>query len=485
MNKTKTRSGVKSVLRRGAGSGLASYDSPLGGLIDYPTPFTETVSYDTGAKFNRCHHVVEKSLDLYLGGAGREARQHSIWASWPPQEGVDRAVKIGLAPRMWHVDQVRSEETDKDLTNHQVDLRISDAVQALYAHPIRGVDADLPLALCELHDTGRSFRALANLIRFVRLLATTGIGDSRVNLLEASVFTVAELYLTYTFGIAPTIKDVRAFLKTLPDILRLTVFRKVYGKGSVIRAGFTVLPDKVRATLAGGEIVRTAVITDRRGLSRTPGLLVADPVIPGPHRILTTRARGVVFAQVVQDFTYEQSMGRAILDGSDPLAIAWNLVSLSFVVDWFFNVDRLLRQAGATARAAEIGWIKPTDMWLSLARQEVVYDRIVSSSEDKCVSTGLSMDNAHFDYKATWRYAYKLQLLSSVYDRGPFTPFRVPFARMGTLVTPFRMGASLALMISACKPIWQMGISKQTSGDINASKLARQLRRYVSRRRRK
>lgn len=260
---------------------------------------------------------------------------------------------------------------------------ISSAAVSLASQPIKPM-MNLPQAIIELKDIPKTIKAVPKLARFLK-----GPGKSLGSF--ATVKEAASAYLAYTFGVKPTVHDVNNFMGQVPERVGIGVRQVRYKAGQPVRAGFTLRDEDTlsqyrQAATAWSGIQRyslgaswadvvpvgqanlnsTAIAP--RGVTRT-----RDWPWTADYKIVSREVSGVVFGKVANDYARDFSWMDDMKINADPISTGWELVPFSFVVDWFVDLGRWMREANKLSEARLSGFTLENGVWLSRRDSLVTY----------------------------------------------------------------------------------------------------------------
>lgn len=264
---------------------------------------------------------------------------------------------------------------------------ISSASVRLSSLPIRPM-MNLPQAIIELKDIPRTLKAVPRLARWLR-----GAGARKGYSLGDSVKEVASGYLAYVFGVRPTANDVESFMGTVPERVGVGVRQMRYKAGEPVRAAFTV---KDEATLSEYKSATTST-SGWQGWNK-PALNSFIDVAPvgswngnstaiaskgvtrtkdwpwlARYQVKSREVVGVVFGKVARDYSHDFSWMDDMKISADPISTGWELVPFSFVVDWFADLGRWLRDMNRLSAARYSGFSLENGIWVSKRDTQVTY----------------------------------------------------------------------------------------------------------------
>lgn len=279
----------------------------------------------------------------------------------------------------------------------ELDTRIGDACVALASHCITPF-MDIPTAIVELKDIPATLKAVPKLVRFARRFPKVARPTVR------TIKEVASSYLAYTFGVKPTVSDVTSFIGQVPERVKLGIKQVKYAKGQPVRAGFFVKSPSLEAytkpnttsfsrayTLGMGQKLSEVDIpyitsgANSTTLARSGVVSTPDWPYYLNWRVVGEEVHGCVFGRVAADMAMDISAIGDFRLSSDPLLTAWELLPFSFVVDWFANVGKWLKQANRLSSARKMGFYLQDGIWLSKRTDSVTYTAACSETFSEAV----------------------------------------------------------------------------------------------------
>lgn len=279
-------------------------------------------------------------------------------------------------------------------TDSEIADRISSASVRLASLPIAGM-MNLPQAIIELKDIPKTIRAVPRLVRFLKKLPKGLKGLSYAS----TAAEVAAAYLAYVFGVRPTAHDVSNFMGQVPERVGIGVRRVQYHKGQKVRVGFSLKGEELNnyqmATTTNTGVIGYYVGSSGTWTAQKPFLYGwgndAGIALPGvtkswawpnlaSKRLTSRELTGVVYGRVAADFSGEFSVLDDIGFNSGLMSTAWELVPFSFVVDWFADIGKWLREANKLNAARRLGFSLDGGCWVSRRESLVKYVPVLTAS---------------------------------------------------------------------------------------------------------
>lgn len=204
----------------------------------------------------------------------------------------------------------------------------------------------------ELRDTKQTLKSLRSLINWAQYV---GYDRLRPN---ASAAKVAEAYLTHQFGIAPTAKDVRTFIRQIASE-KLVICGKPrrIGKDSIIRSGYKLAPsddDLTKFCNIDSPIYVDNVVEwigNNGNFWKWSSNSATKPYIPGNWadrltRVVSTEYQGVLFARATNNIELPGfgTSTREFVWNCPLVKTLWDTTPFTFLVDWFIGVGDTLKR---------------------------------------------------------------------------------------------------------------------------------------------
>lgn len=317
-------------------------------------------------------------------------------------------------------------------------------------------------AAIELKDTKQTLQGTVDFCKFgIRM---PGMINSRWRTM--SISDVAKAYLTYKFGIQPTVSDVRRFLNQLAtETLRVRSVKRYYRRGETVRVGINISPQSSDLSYASGWRGPKSEVNDRYfcGCSSPWGAYSCHitPKACGYDNLKMVRVpvvRGVLYAKVAESVEVGGISLNDDLAWACPLAsTAYQLTPFTFLLDWVVDVGSVIQRLDRTAATAESRISFEEGVWQSLrVCTSLYYPYLSLSMQSELIGGGYG-----YPYEWTSRYAgttaitgcQMLPLLDEfTYDRQPylitgnvFAPsFRWP-------IKGYQLSTGMAMLLSFLK----------------------------------
>lgn len=246
-------------------------------------------------------------------------------------------------------------------------------------------------AAIELKDVKQTIQGLVDFIKFgIRMPNMV-----RANWRAMSIADVAKAYLTYKFGIQPTVSDVKKLLKALSrEGLRVRGIKRHYRKGETVRTGVVIRPaqrDLLAASGWKGGHTETAPFNFGCYSPWGPWSSETYPRYVGPALkwVRSIEVKGCLFGRVLEEVDAGGTWNDD-LAWSCPLAsTAWELTPFSFLLDWVVDVGSVIERLDRTAATAHSKISFETGVWQSLrTTTKMWYPSPVCSCETKLDGVG-------------------------------------------------------------------------------------------------
>lgn len=438
------------------------------GLRRVLKPQSARIWWDGNGKraFHACNHHIEEWYDSMSTRSDRfyaALRKPSYEASWELTDTFTSPVFHTCSPT----------KTERLEPYRDPSQACSDAVVALRTRELPNL-MNLPQAIIELKDVPKTLKGIRDIGQWLKTVPQ----EYRKGWFSRTTREVANGYLNAAFGVAPTMHDAADFLGDYPDLFDAEVKTMLNSvPGEPVRAFFRVTAGGVEEALrrrVTSRVIemtaRTSEPTDRRIVDAfAVGGYGSNGVIADSEKDVNTaywpfasatayevpEVVGVVFGRVLRTGAAPYSVGDRIRVNSGLSLTAWELTPFSFVVDWFANLGKWLRQANRQVDAIERGY-RLESVWLS-RRQDLVTYWPRPWHATTCYVHGLSATGFNYristEKSVTW---YKKRTLRE-YTRGCWD------ANPNTLSLPhldvrgvqdqgfFQWGTGTALAIQACQ----------------------------------
>lgn len=466
--------------------------SNLVASVDTPNEVVESIATSELHKngFRSCSHI---SAGAPLNLIGNTTTDHNA-VCYPTvtSKSVADAVGVGnnipLTTRPCRIGWVDTRPLLEDTSSKWDALsNIRLAVEAdLYnglARPTVNDSRDLR-ATFELLDTDMTVRSLVDLNEF----ALSAIKAGRLSP-SATVVQVAQLFLTYKFGIEPSVNDAARWCeKYLGQKPVKLVIHKPQEYGGTIRRAFrldpltTALPQEVTVPLSTYNVTWSydnVALSERRVygdlLASTVGLWPSTGLDIRP--ILRRRLSGVFFGRVAKPllvreisenakeelYSFDQSIVRDYNPIRDfvlaykPLTTSWQLTKMSFLVDWVVNLTRTCERLESALSGMMKRVTFEEGVWLSIRDEQVVrYPcvTVVPTMAFRLIQVGTgsftAQQSGSVTSKITWKdlpgaKLYTRNLADSILgsEGSILSSLKVDFK-----LSPFKLSAGAALLVT-------------------------------------
>lgn len=498
--KTKTSEYIRRDAYRHVGSPVSVSNRLENVLREVPVTCTQKIHYHTGPdriSFRPCSATKERIL-----GNPHPLPGYSpticieVWKS-RGKYGASVAAPSSYTPLYFAGPQ--GSVIKKGPTDQEVAEAIQDTQLELASSPVR-VGMNIPRAIIELKDIPKTVRTVKDISGFLLSKPwekARGLGrlsrqakyvrDSILNWKRRPFGQVANGYLGYTFGVAPTVGDAKdLYDEVMPSEVRPNVQKNEYSAGETVRCTKTLGSDaELRNFSVSNQYVGTvpflfnirrrpaegSAVYIERDFSDLCGLnssQVSDDRFANAWPLEANRYYEVTkhqitsFGKVLRDCDFSQQSPLA--NGADPFSTAWELIPFSFVVDWFANLGKWLKQENRLAVARNGGfYLDPgVGVWLGhrttctrwVPQLEAVFN--LNPVIDQ-VADGYNLQvsgRIHFTAKRTVTYVPQTETRSYTRSR---VRDDVRFARLNTRgfgdQGPYQWAASAALAISNCQAL--------------------------------
>lgn len=424
----------------------------------------ETIQYGCGAPFNRCRHTREWS---YVGlpatlasftSRALEYRGGSYYTHSEPEfrildSRLEYQRPIGTTSIVVPWDEVERARTDAY-------TRLQHLAPPPHMNVLRSA--------MELKDTKETVDSLISFTRWCKNLCNAGSivlnGKRRLVTLATNVATFARYYLTYKFGIEPTVADTKQFLRELSEgKLSVKGSQAVagYRKGQTVVVRYVTGPsasDLAAAmfpTTGGGSgEVRPEPIRLMAGSSALTVPFGNHPSGFSQGREVTVRREvGCYFAQLNRDLEFRglDELKRRWTWNCPSFRTLWDVCPFSFLIDWFVDVgasiERIEKRYLMQNYAQYLGPI----WWAQKVQTKVYHPALrrfdVSASKPQPPSDPSYGGTLNVGW--TWEAAPHLVSQSEVFERRPVTV--VPTAlwpALGQRISAYQISTGMAMILS-------------------------------------
>lgn len=317
---------------------------------------------------------------------------------------------------------------------------------------------NIPQAILELKDMKQTITSCNKLFRWLLTIPKV----RRYTLLLGSLQAACEAYLTYVFGIAPTIRDVHSFIGQVPKRVRLGVRHTEFTRGQTVCAGIRVVNGEEAVQLSDIN-QRLVNIENVYNFGSNDGIWAtvygANSTSMSSSSWPTsmclwdeTSAVGCCYGRVAAAKSYDIPILDDVSFNADLWSTAYELTPFSFVLDWFVDIGQWIRQTSKIAYADSHARVDLVDgVWLSLRKETKHY-----APQLFCTS-GVTCSESHVEGSMYWigrangsiQWSYVQHVISKTrsYSRdrigaGVLAP------KVHSMLTPFQASAGLALAIN-------------------------------------
>lgn len=407
--------------------------------------------------FNVCEHSYEANpYDLLPLGNSIHANSANIgWDTTQPS-AYERN-PYALVEPAWYVGVRPLSSMSVDLTKDISGCAYDAYLDVMAAAPAKQMNV-LRSAL-ELKDTKQTINSLVSLVRW-------GTSAKALHMFKLSGLStcarVAEAYLTYQFGIAPTAKDVKQFIASLSQgTLRVRAHPRIIGKGAIIKASYGISPSDALLRHSQPDVVsHSSVSTSWIG---TNGVFYVPkrenpPVCPysgGLKAVHVKAAKGVIFARCLRTIVFDAagtSLSRDFTWSCPLVKTLWDLTPFSFLVDWFIGVGKVIERMSKLEIIAQ-GDLALSAVWHSAKTSYTTYNPLISCSNSAEVSD-------HTYGSKIWTVKYSSRSCISGWSRCCTSyeysrrPYIVP---VDALIPSFRWSLSSYQLSTGCALLINLG----------------------------
>jgi hypothetical protein len=424
------------------------------------------INYGVGAKFNLCHHQKDRTL-TGIPAVCSEYTQRLIrytggrfypTPSMPTYEILDSRLEIQRVTAYREI----------AVTSEEIELKRYDALNKLI-HLVPDQHMNVLRSAMELKDTKATITGVIDFIKWCqsqigKVVVLKGVAR-RLSLLT-NVVVFAEAYLTYQFGIAPTVSDVKQFLRELSEgKLRVKGNRTIagYHKGQVVVARYVASPtlDQVGAEMFYD--THSGEASGTRAVRLYTGTSYIEVPLSGPAdgwsraaEVRVRRETGCYFAELNRDLEISglEELKRRWEWNCPSFKTLWDLCPFSFLVDWLVDVGKFIERL-------EKRYLSPNyrrylgPIWWARTRQERVYRPALDRFTVEVESAQPPDDPGNggiLNLRWHWKAHPHLVSQAEVFDRGPVTsePTAV-WPEIGQRVSAYQISTGMALLASSYK----------------------------------
>lgn len=426
---------------------------------------THTISTEiTRSRWKECQHTIVN------GGGGpypldADDNAFCFTYGWPSRQALESGDAPEYTKKHYSRYHYKSAMEVLGYTNQQLESAMADAYTKLkLLFETRSVSEFNPMRAClELRDTTSTLNGLVSFARFCRQKVATG----RLRL-ATTIGAAASAYLTYRFGVKPTIDDTATFRKELASgelttegnpkasLVQGQILRSDYRVGVSPRVQRSMCPIWVAsATYRNGFTVK-----GNRGRTASWHPLMYGDLVPptgyNSYRVQTSKGR--FFAELVDDVIYTegQDLIRRFQYKSPITETAWQLARLSFLFDWVYDVSGALRTlergvvSAFTSRYLGQVWHSHTVEsydWIPYVRSSCV-----GSPAGFRLSSDGKIEAGYIDLDCTTTLDYRRTNLNRLYTRKPYGGLTRPPQRMREEVKAYQLSTGMALLASWASP---------------------------------
>lgn len=323
---------------------------------------------------------------------------------------------------------------------------------------------NVALALIELRDVKKTLTQFCEFSKFGIQLSKGAIklpdhirsviGAPRIASLSCQ--KVAEIYLWYTFGVRPTIDDIKHFMSDVSRG-RLVVGgrkRKPLLIGRTYANGYkSVSQTEPNFVIGGFPWTKTQSGTLTATNAGTPYKYAGYSIPRANLKGFTIReVYGKVFAKVRAQGKWTWKYFPSDFAWSCPLfRTAWELVPFSFVIDWFLDVGKSIQ------RLDNLSWVATTrfafeEPWLTVVQMDKHYAPVCKGSATAEIwnlrqnGTTARADWKTYSQSDAW---YELESIHKTFWRGPASEKGLSYASLWRELIPDWQGKLKAYQITS------------------------------------
>lgn len=349
-------------------------------------------------------------------------------------------------------------------TDRQVRLAQEQALLGLWAGQPRK-HMNVMLALIELRDTKKTLTQFTEFTKF-------GIGVMKGNIqlprsiiskvgaapkLAGSCQKMAEAYLWYTFGVQPTVHDVRRFCDDISKgKLKVDGFkRKPLLVGRTYGSGYYSAPENApgSANVTGYPVGKSGTWWIQATPMGVPLLSKSPAIISANLKGYTVRqVYGKMFAKVREQGKWTWKYFPSKFAWSCPLLrTAWEATPFSFVCDWFLDVGKSIQ------RLDDLSWVATTrfafdEPWVSRVIVDTHYAPVYHGKTEMTGDIVRWSSGGYARAEGKWHTQaeayYQPERRHVVYDRMPASELGLTYASLWREVIPEWQGHLKAYQIS-------------------------------------
>lgn len=315
---------------------------------------------------------------------------------------------------------------------------------------------NVPLAIVELKDTGRTIGTVTELIRmilwFYKYCGKPAFRRHPLLLVGITLVEVARLYLEDRYGSGATIRDAKRFIAQMqPERVKVLIKPIPYTRGQKIRAQVNI--PLSRYFVAPG--VRTYV--DRKimyGANEwSDHEHLTDPTAaqwPSAPQYAGTEVKGVMYATVDGKPRHDNDIFDIVKWAGGFWSSAYELAPFSFVLDWAIDLSTYLSNLEKQLIVAHRGIPLVEGVWSSIATDRCVYAPVPVMNRVVRVAAW-EPHNGHLvvDSTVTRGFtSYRKTSSNLVYHRERYGSVLPELPSWNARVTPYRLAAAAALLVS-------------------------------------
>lgn len=325
---------------------------------------SDVIDYNVGNTFNKCAHVKRWTMDMtpafcacfcqnsFKGTGGQPPTDEQPAGKRPTVKLQDSEI-MGQRP----VGDSYIEASAEEIAQARYD-----AYQKLI-HLVPAEHMNFARSAIELKDTKQTINQLCQFTKWVnshggrtlKLVNRAGKKVFRkVDLLD-NCASLASAYLWYSFGVEPTVSDVKTFCSQCSkgSLKVLGSKTRIIPKGTTMVYRYSARPKAVnigKCMFTNGWVDSSGRVTidkvEQIQLVRGTTWYTASTYLTPPRakRVVSTGERGAYFAQLVRDVEISQSEDLSKrMEWNCPIGrTLWDITPFSFLLDWFVDVGQLI-----------------------------------------------------------------------------------------------------------------------------------------------